>query len=68
MVTDQEEEINKLEIVGKSGFYPMKLVHGITVYDNKRVSISAKDNDRITFTPPDTLTDWVLLIRKKLNP
>lgn len=26
--------------------------------------ISAKNNDLVTFTPPDSLTDWVLLIRK----
>lgn len=31
-------------------------------------AITASDNESVAFTPPNTSTDWVLIIRKDLNP
>lgn len=57
----------KLQLT-KGQYNNNKWINAKTGTDVMVPDISAKEKNLITFTPPDTLTDWVLLIRKKMNP
>lgn len=54
----------KLQLT-KGQYSNNKWINAKTGTDVMVPDISAKEKNLITFTPPDTLTDWVLLIRKK---